>query len=200
MKNLCKFKIKNYLCLTIKQQGIMTTDRQGNFIGDGSSHVEITIYDLADYGVTSEVSESQCSESVYVTYSCAETHKCVTVRFSHHENNAVRFGDQLNGLLTSKDEVLYRLGLKKAVFVPQTFLYIGTQQVAKKRMHLYEETSMTIQEMYALGEGADLSEHVGKLAKGSNYLILGDTVMKCERRKRDAFGREVVIGDYIYVD
>ena len=67
MKNLCKFKIKNYLCLTIKQQGIMTTDRQGNFIGDGSSHVEITIYDLSNYGVTSEVSESQCSESVYVT-------------------------------------------------------------------------------------------------------------------------------------
>lgn len=177
-----------------------TTDRNGNIIGDGSCHADYKVYDLADYEVTASISESQNSESVYVTYSCAKTHKCITCRFSFHENNAVRFGEQLNGLLATQDEILYRLGLKKAVFVPETYLMIATQQVAKKRLHLYEESLLTIQELYALGEGADLTEHVGKVAKGSNYLILGDKVLKCEKTRRDAFGREVVIGEYIYID
>lgn len=180
----------------------MTTrfDREGNIIGDGKYHADYNVLDLSSYGVTSEVSKSDNSESVYVTYSCASTHKVIRVRFSHHNNNAVKFGDQLNGYIASSDEILYRLGLKKAVFVPETFLYIPSQKVSMKKLHLYEVADMTIQEMYALGKDADISQYNGKVAKDSNYLILGDTVKEMKRTKRDAFGREVVIGNYIYID
>lgn len=180
----------------------MTTgfDREGNIIGDGKYHADYTVLDLSSYGVTSEVSKSDSSESVYVTYSCASTAKVIRVRFSHHNNNAVKFGDQLNGYITSSDEILYRLGLKKAVFVPETFLYIPSQKVAMKKLHLYEVAELTIQEMYALGKDADISKYNGKVAKDSNYLILGDTVQEMKRMKRDALGREIVIGTYIYID
>lgn len=180
----------------------MTTkfDREGNIIGDGTFHADYAVLDLSSYGVLSEVSKSDNSESVYIIYSCASTRKAITVRFSNHNNNAVKFGDQLNGYITTADEILYRLGLKKAVFVPDTYLYIPSQMVAKKNLRNYEEADLTIQEMYALGRDADISMYKGKIAKGGNYLILGDTVKEYERKGRDAFGREVVIGNYIYID
>lgn len=72
----------------------------------------------------------------------------------------------------------------RRIFVPNTHLIIGKQSVAKKNLSNYEEAELTIQEMYALGEGADLSKYVGKIAKGSNYLIYSDKVLKYE----DKFG------------
>ena len=181
---------------------VYRTDRSGNPIGDGSYHHN---YDIRDFGdkypeIEHTVNLSQSTESVYVTYSSPKTHKSVTLRFSDHENNAVKFGDQLNGILASDDEVLYKLGYKKRTFIPLKRLFIGTQQIAKKKLKDYEEADKTIQELYALGAGADLSKYKGKRAKGSNYLILDDKVGEYIETRRNFLGNKVQIGDYVYED
>ena len=175
----------------------MREDKNGNVIGNGDYHVNYTVYDMPD-GVEIHVSESISTESVYVTYQYQD--KKVTVRFSWHENNAVKFGDQLNGYLTNDYEVLALLGLKKRTFVPQTYLNIEKQCVAKKNLHLYDEAALTIQEMYALGAGANISQYTGKLAKGSNYLINGSMVELCEKTSIDSLGRIIRFGIWKYED
>ena len=175
------------------------TDRNDNLIGDGTYHVEHHIIDLENYPqVSYTVSRSNTSETVYVKYFNSENGKEITVRFSWHENNAVKFGDQLNGYTASSDEILYRLGLKTRTFIPNTFLAIAKRMVKKVEMKNYEEADLTIQEMYALGAGADISDHTGKLAKGSNWLIEGTEIVEHEETRTDHFGNKVRIGKYIY--
>lgn len=162
-------------------------DRSGNVIG--TTNVEHYVYEFPEYKeIRSSVSGSETTESVYVYYTNTDTGKTVTCRFSNHGNNGVKFGMQLDGRGATKDEILFGLGLKKRTFVPNVRLFIGTQQVAKKKMADYEESTLTIREMYALGKDADLSAHVGKLAKGSNYVVFDSAV------------KEVVCseGHYIY--
>lgn len=171
-------------------------DRNGNYIGDGSYNVEYKVFDMPE-GVEVKVSKSDTTESVYVYYIYQEER--VTVRFSQHENNAVKLGVQLNGNICTRDEVLALLGLKKRTFVPNTYLSIYFTTVSKKNAVSYEEAPLTIQEMYALGEGADLTEYVGKLAKNSRYLIQGDKVRKVIET-RTILGQSVQIGTYIYHD
>ena len=172
------------------------TDRNGNIIGNGNYHVDYSVFEIESVKVN--VSKSETTESVYVTYSLND--KSITVRFSMHENNATKFGDQLNGNLASVNEVKYALGLISRKFIPDTYLFIGSRQVSKKDLAagLFEESNLTIQEMYDLGEGASLMEHKGKLAKGSNYLILTDSVEKLEKTRKNALGQEIFIGRFIY--
>ena len=178
----------------------MRTDRFGNQMGDGRCHADYSVREFPGTDIQSRVAFSETTETVYVTYSSAKTAKSVTCRFSWHMNNAVEFGDQLDGNIATDDEILFRLGYKTRAFVPDTRLMIMTQQVAKKRLQDYEEAALTIQEMYALGADADLSAFRGKLAKGSNYLILGDRV-ECHKVTRvDRLGRTLVMGEFIYSD
>ena len=177
----------------------MKKDRNDNLIGDGSWHVKHHILDLGEYPqVHYKVQKSNTSESVYVKYFNAENGKQITARFSLHENNAVRFGEQLNGYTAERDEVLYYLGLKEREFIPNTFLAIAKRMVKKIEMKNYKESELTIQEIYALGAGADISEHTGKLAKGSNWLIEGDKITEMEESRINDLGQEVIIGKYIY--
>lgn len=174
------------------------TDRNDNPIGNGSYHVEHYIIDLENYPqVSYTVNRSNTSETVYVKYFNSENSKEITVRFSWHENNAVLFGDQLPGSATS-DEILYHLGLKTRDFVPNTYLMIAKRMVKKVEMKDYKESELTIQEMYALGAGADISAHTGKLAKGSNWLIEGTVISEYEETRTNAFGNDVRVGKYIY--
>lgn len=174
------------------------TDRNGNPIGNGTYHVEHHVIDLSDYPqVSYSIDKSNTSETVYVKYFNSENGKEITVRFSWHENNAVMFGDQLPGSATS-DEILYHLGLKTREFVPNTYLMIAKRMVKKIEMKNYEESELTIQEIYALGAGADISAHKGKLAKGSNWLIEGTEVVECKETRLDYLGRTNIIGKYIY--
>ena len=160
-------------------------DRFDNIVGDGSVHADYNVFDFSKLGydfIESSVIKSEKTESVYVYYRNTQNDKIACVRFSWHTCNAVRFGDVLD--FTDKDEILYRLGLKmrKKVDEFETRLSIGFQSVKKIDAHKYEESDLTIQEMYALGAGADISRHVGKLAKGSRYLILRGTVDSYERK------------------
>lgn len=176
-------------------------DRAGNPIGEGSWHIEPEVFEFSEYPqIKSSVDYSQSTESTYVTYRNTENDKKITVRFSQHESNAVKFGDQLNGYFATKDEVLYHLGLKKREFIPKTFLSIPNMQVAKKKLGNYEEADKTIQEMYALGANADISMYNGKIAKGSNYLIMGDTVEEIIDTRQGSFGNPVELGKYVYSD
>lgn len=177
------------------------TDRYGNPIEGGGWNVEPNIYSFSGYPqVSHTVSMSETSESVYVKYLNNENGESITVRFSNHENNAVRFGDQLNGYWTYPNEILAHLGLKKRVFVSDTFLYIRNIQVKKITLPNYEIADKTIREMYALGKDADLSEYIGKIAKDGNYLILGKKVEEVEKTKLNCFGNSVAIGSYNYYD
>lgn len=173
-------------------------DSNGNQIGNGTYHVEHHVIDLSDYPQVSwEISKSDTTESVYVKYYNSDNGKEITVRFSFHDNNATRFGDQLNGNLASSNEILFRLGLKTREFIPNTFLWVMKKKVRRIDCHLYEESELTIQEMYALGAGADISAYTGKLAKGSGWLIQGTEVIEMEETKSNDFGTYRV-GKYIY--
>lgn len=174
-------------------------DRNDNPIGDGRYHVEHHVIDLENYPqVSYSIDKSNTSETVYVKYFNSDNGKEITTRFSWHENNAVKFGDQLNGYTASENEILYHLGLKTREFIPNTYLAIAKRMVKKVEMKNYDESELTIQEIYALGEGADISSHTGKLAKGSNWLIEGTIISECEETRANCFGQEVRIGKYIY--
>lgn len=175
---------------------IMATDRFGNTIGD--VNVDYRIEDLSAYSteIRTKVQKSNSTESVYVYYILGD--KMAVVRFSSHSCNGVEFGNYIDGNTYPIDEILYRLGLVKRVFIPNTYLSIYTQQVAKKKIASYEMADITIQEMYAMGEGADLSAYKGKIAKDSNYLILGDTITREVVEVRNSFGQKVTRGRYEY--
>lgn len=180
--------------------GNLKYDKSGNVIGEGGWNVQYSVMEFEDYPqVTSSVSESKTSESVYVTYTNKDNNRFITVRFSNHENNAVRFGDQLDGFRVTKNEVLAHLGLKKRVFIPKKkFLYIATRQVKKKEVQNYEEADKTMRELYALGVNADISSYMGKIAQGSTYLILGEKVEEHQESRLDALGQLVPIGNWEY--
>lgn len=174
-------------------------DRKGNEIGDGSFHSDYEVFEFTDYpSVSAKVDKSETTESVYVKYTNSLNNETITVRFSNHENNAMKFGDQLNGFLATRNEVLARLDLIDRVFIPDTYLSISNTQVKRSETHLYEESDLTIQEMYELGENADLSAHVGKRAKGSNRVIKGDKVQLLISTRQNAFGQSVQVGTYEY--
>lgn len=175
----------------------MKTDRQGNLIGDGSYNIEPVLFDMPFF-VDIQVSKSETTESTYVTYVNTENSKRITVRFSNHNSNAVMFGDQLNGFNTDINEVLFNLGLKNRVFIPDTRLMIMTTMVKKSTIENYEVSDLTIQELYRLGEGADISKYTGKIAKNSNILIQGNKVEKINVKKQDCFGNSLLAGRYIY--
>ncbi|NDW19419.1 hypothetical protein D0T53_10935 [Dysgonomonas sp. 216] len=177
-------------------------DSKGNTIGDGSYNVEPSIFDFNNEypQITTSISYSNTTESTYVTYKNKDNDKSITVRFSNHENNAVKFGDQLNGYLATSDEILFHLGLKQRQFIPKTYLSIWKRSVSKKDLAkgTYEFADKTIQEMYSMGENADLSKYKGKIAKDSNYLILGDKVELVEDKGSDDFGNATTIGSFVY--
>lgn len=175
-------------------------DRSGNPIGDGSWHTNYDVYEFAEYPqIRTIVDKSKTSESVYVYYINDENNQRATVRFSNHENNAVKLGDQLNGRTASKLEVLYHLGLAERTFIPDTYLFIHIEQRSPKKLHEYQFADKTIQELYAMGEGADISKYKGKIAKDSNYEILSDTVTRETKRGRNKFGQDITYGSYKYI-
>lgn len=176
-------------------------DSMGNIIGNGDYHAGYTVFDFSDYPqISAKTALSETTESVYITYRNDDNSRRITVRFSNHINNATIFGDQLNGLTVSKDEVLYHLGLKERTFVPDTYLSIAKRCVAKKDIEsgMYSFADVSIKDMYALGKGADLSPYKGKIAKDSNYLILGDKVEEFIKTSMNWLGFEVQIGHYLY--
>ncbi len=74
------------------------------------------------------------------------------------------------------EHILWKLGFMKREFIQDTYLGIGNRQLSNADLDKYEEAELTIQEMYELGDGADLSKFVGKRAKGGRYLITGNRV------------------------
>lgn len=156
-------------------------DRYDNVISDGTTHATYDVYDFASAGydfIESSVSLSNTSESVYVTYRNTLNLKSVDVRFSWHTSNGVKFGDVLT--YTDVNEILYRLGVKGKRVINNTRPFIMTQFLKKKDVLQYEEAPLTIQEMYALGIGADLSSYKGKVAKGGRHLIQGEKIEEIE--------------------
>ena len=159
-------------------------DADGNMIGDGSIHRPYNIVDFSNYPqIAHSVSKSISTESVYVTYRNEETGDKAVVRFSGHNNNATRFGDQMVGWDNDspyakrlENELKYRLGLMDKTLKYGT--HIGTRSVSNADLESgkYEEADITLAELYALPAGTDISQHTGKLAKGSRELILGDVV------------------------
>lgn len=159
-------------------------DKYDNPIGDGSYHADYKVEDFKDYPqIHSSVSKSSGTESVYVTYSYRHPNedfaRRATVRFSGHQNNAVKFGDQISGNSTNaKNDVLVKLGLMRKIWVPRTKLSVKTQHVGKARLSEYVIADKTIDEILAMGSGANISKYKGKIAKDSNILILGNKVQK----------------------
>ena len=177
------------------------TDKEGNYMGDGAFHNQGHIEDMSMYAdVEVRLDKINTSESVYVVYTRAvgSEIKSIKVRFSNHNNNGVRLGMELDGNLASREEILYHLDYATREFIPQTQLMIASRQVKKVLIPTFEECDKTMRELYAMGKDADLSAYVGKLAKGSNYLIQGTKVEEHFVKRLDAFGNEVFVGHYNY--
>lgn len=175
----------------------MKTDKAGNYIGDGTYHSSFNVIDLSQYGVTSHVEKSSTTESVYVYYYLGQ--EKVTVRYSDHECNAIKFGDVLDGNILNVDELMFRLGLKKRIFIPLVRKYIDTRKVKKSEIGTkFEVSDVTIQELYAMPADTDITQYKGKVCKGSNYLVLGDSVKESEEMRLNMFGEPVAIGTYVY--
>lgn len=155
-------------------------------------------------GIEVKVNEAVTSESVYVNYYNPENGKKCICRFSTHTCNGEKFGDYLNGYTASRDEIMFRLGLKKRTFVPNIIerLVIDADFISKdERKKLNEERlNVTIKDLYAMGEGADLTEYVGKVTSDGKWRIKGDKVVKdvFEETGTDFLGQKVRIGKYIY--
>lgn len=153
------------------------TDKEGNPIGDGTKHAPYKVEEFKEYPqISHTVDKAYTTESVYVKYSNKENGKSIVVRFSEHQNNGVKFGDQLDGYAASRDEILYRLGLRKKIFVPFKVFYVEHRAVKRSRLKEYEEAPLTLEELRKLPPGTDISKYTGKIAKDSNELILGDKV------------------------
>jgi hypothetical protein len=120
----------------------------------------------------------------------------ISTRFSNHENNAVKFGDQLNGRTASRDEILYRLGLKERIFIPETYKSVPTRTIKKKETKNFPKANITMKELYELPDGTDISKYAGMLAGESQNLILPGTITT--RVSKDPQGRE--LGRYVYKD
>lgn len=179
----------------------MATDRLGNEIITGDYNVNYNVFEFTDFPqVKSSVSKSETTESVYVSYINEDNGNRITVRFSTHINNAVEFGDQLDGNFATGNEVLYHLGLKKRTFVPNKKPNIIASQIKRALVQNYEMADITIKEMYDLGVGADLSQYTGKVAKNSNWLILGSKVDELIESRQNRLGQSVQIGKYVYHD
>lgn len=172
----------------------MKADRNGNMIGNGYFHTSYSV--IEHEGVSHEINKSQTTETVYVKY--YSEHGSITVRFSNHENNAVKFGDQLDGNTVTKMELLAHLGLMKRTFIPHVSKSVPTTQIKMKKVKDYEQADLTIQEMYELPVGTDLSKYVGKVAKSSNYRIDGNKITEIFSYRSDMFGQKVKIGEYKY--
>ena len=84
---------------------------------------------------------------------------------------------------------MYRLGFMEQKWIPRKKLYIQTKQIKKTDIPKYEIADLTLQEMYDLGEGADISKYQNKVAKDSNDLIIGNTIKLVDTQ----------YGDYVYI-
>lgn len=146
------------------------------------NHAICNIVDFGDFPqISVKVEFSLTTESVYVKYRNNATGDVATVRFSYHENNAVRLGVELNGWKANcplakraENELKYRLGLTS-----KTIEYgkkITSRMVAKRDVDNYEVADVTMSELYALPIGSNISQYTGKIAKNSRYLILGSEV------------------------
>ena len=156
------------------------TDKHDNPIGDGAFHCTYDVIDLASYGIRSVVSFSDTTESVYVSYINDNNGKRITARFSHHINNAVKFGDQLNGFLATENEILFHLGLMKRTFKPDIILQLGRNTVKAKKIHEYKSCGLTLSELFQLGAGADVSMYTGMLIEGTNEVITSSKINSYE--------------------
>lgn len=171
------------------------TDRYDNqILTPGSCYYKVM--DLSKYGVTSSVSESQSSESIYVYYSYGIER--VAVRFSLHMNNAVQFGDQLDGNTATEIEVLHRLGLAKRTFIPLVRKWISKESVSKKVAKTLPECQLTLKELYELPVGTDISMYRGMVVKNTTFRLCADTVQEVAETRINSFGDAVAIGDYKY--
>lgn len=128
-KRLC-MKAKHLLDQMIERNPLMRSrkaqrfDRMGNPIGDGSYHSRYDVFDIPN--THTRVSPSLGTESVYVSYCKDGDEYClepIKVRYSHHDDNATRFGEVIDGRYSRKnvlDEILYKMGVAKPVFEEYT--------------------------------------------------------------------------------
>lgn len=123
-------KAKHLLDQMIERNPLMRSrkaqrfDRMGNPIGDGSYHSRYDVFDIPN--THTRVSPSLGTESVYVSYCKDGDEFClepIKVRYSHHDDNATRFGEVIDGRYSRKnvlDEILYKMGVAKPVFEEKT--------------------------------------------------------------------------------
>lgn len=169
-------------------------DADGNRIGDGSVHSSYSIVDFSAYPqISHNVQKASGTESVYVTYTNNENGKSATMRFSGHESNAVRFGQQLRGhnyqeqelaqmseagkkMFIDKpiNELMYRLGLVDKEIVTKYLPKIEKRNVSKNKVDNgeFEIADISLSELQKLPIGTDISKYKGKAIKDGNVYIL----------------------------
>lgn len=156
-------------------------DRAGHTIGGYDDEASYHVENFEGLPIEHQVQKSLSTESVYVIYWRADIdvmeRKLVKVRFSWHDSN----DDVIDGNNSSaRNEILSRLGFLKKKVIPYMSKKVLNRYVAKKKVKDFEMCELTINEIYELPVGTDISNFTGKLAKDSNILILGNKVENVE--------------------
>lgn len=179
-------------------------DENGTAIGYGDIHANYVVENMEGLPVRVKVTESSNTESVYVKYYRTDGKSlpilddnyagCVTVRFSQHMCNGVKFGNYILGDLRNgnRNEVLYRLGFisKERVEVKAPFVF--TRNIKKSAAAECEVCPLTMGDLTALPVGTDISKYNGMPLPGTeNIIIASDKVGERVIGYQNIYGTEI---------
>lgn len=174
--------------------------------GDGTWHNSHIIEDMSGLPVRVNVCRADTTESVYVKYRRTDgkplrlnddnNSGCVTVRFSTHDCNGVKFGLYVKGdeVKGNRNEVLYRLG-----FIDMHIEYVyasfaPTSFCKKSKIKYLPVAPITLAELEQLPEGTDISHMNGMyLSDTVNTIIAGDVIGRHVVGKKVIFDSEIKI-------
>ena len=68
----------------------------------------------------------------------------------------------------------------KRTFKPNIILQLGRNTVKAKKINEYKSCGLTLSELFALGDGADISMYVGMLIEGTDKVITSSKITSYE--------------------
>lgn len=184
----------------------MRANDQEHLMGDGTWHEDYIVEDMSGLPVEVSVSKANGTESVYVHYRRTDGKELplvfdngngkVTVRFSRHLCNGVMDGSYVMGSIRkgNRNEVLYRLGFIDLTIEPVYEKCVPLTSVRKSRVSSLPVAPLTLEELYRLPEGTDISEMQGMYVRGTeNSIIAGTYIGRRKIGVNRVYGKEIKI-------
>ncbi|MDE7392880.1 MAG: hypothetical protein K2M80_00185 [Muribaculaceae bacterium] len=171
-------------------------DINGSAIGDGTWHVDYTIFDFGTLPISARVEEAISSESVYVTYIRDDSHEYVKVRFSNHTCNDIRFCEVIDGRWSDARElVLVKLGFMRIVKTPRYAKHIAFNAASLKKIKsgAIEMLPMTYSDLYdSVNIGDSLESYAGKAVNKDGKPVVITSAVVAEKEIAPIIAYEMI--------